>query len=376
MAADFERTSVPGVYRRGRRYVVMYRDPFGRQRKRSATTLAEARVLKSELTASVARGEYREQSRLRFDEYARQWVAGYEGRTARGIRARTVEEYRRDLERDAIPHFGRMRLAEIEPRHVKAFAGALADRGLAPRTVRNALTPLRALFATAVEEGLLRSNPCAGVRLGGRRRPDAERSHGPRALTEAQLVALIDATPEEWRLLVTTLAHTGLRISELVALRWGDIDLGARRVRVRRAIVDGVADVPKSAYGVRDVPLPRALADGLAARRRRGSHSGDDDPVFTSPRGGLIDPRNLLRRVVKPAAVRAGVPWAGLHTLRHTYASLLFRSGWNAKQVQMVLGHHSPAFTLAAYVHLMPDDLPEPVFSAQQPAGGAASTGP
>ena len=71
---------------------------------------------------------------------------------------------------------------------------------------------------------------------------------------------------------------------------------------------------------------------------------------------------------MKAAAKRAGVPWAGLHTLRHTCATMLFRSteqggaGANAKQVQMWLGHHSPAFTLATYVHLLPDDLPEPAF--------------
>jgi integrase len=77
-----------------------------------------------------------------------------------------------------------------------------------------------------------------------------------------------------------------------------------------------------------------------------------------------LDPSNVLHRMMKPAAEAAGVPWAHIHTLRHTCASRLFRNGWNAKQVQMLLGHHSPAFTLAAYVHLMPDDLPKPV-SAQ-----------
>jgi hypothetical protein len=67
-------------------------------------------------------------------------------------------------------------------------------------------------------------------------------------------------------------------------------------------------------------------------------------------------------RVVKGAGKTAGVPWAGLHTLRHSAATILFRRGWNAVQVQKFLGHHSPAFTLAVYVHLLPDDLPEPDF--------------
>jgi len=84
---------------------------------------------------------------------------------------------------------------------------------------------------------------------------------------------------------------------------------------------------------------------------------------------------------MKPAACRAGVPWAGFHTLRHTCASMLFRSGWNAKQVRVVLSHHSPASTLATYVHLISEDLPEPVFPVdlgeqRQNAGGQRARGP
>ena len=111
-----------------------------------------------------------------------------------------------------------------------------------------------------------------------------------------------------------------------------------------------------------------------ALRELRGGR-GDDELVFTSGRGKLIDASNLMGRVLKPAAVRAGLgewvvsggrkrarTWVGFHTLRHTCATSLFRGGANAKQVQMWLGHHSPAFTLATYVHLLPDDLPDAAF--------------
>jgi integrase len=84
--------------------------------------------------------------------------------------------------------------------------------------------------------------------------------------------------------------------------------------------------------------------------------------VFASQSGGYLDASNVAARVLKPAARRAGVPWAGFHTFRHTCATMLFRHGLNAKQVQMWLGHHSPAFTLSTYVHLLPDDLPDPGF--------------
>jgi integrase len=71
---------------------------------------------------------------------------------------------------------------------------------------------------------------------------------------------------------------------------------------------------------------------------------------------------NVFNRVLKPAAVKAGVPWAGFHTLRHTCATHLFRGGMNPKQVQVWLGHHSPAFTMATYVHVLPDELAAPAF--------------
>jgi integrase len=84
--------------------------------------------------------------------------------------------------------------------------------------------------------------------------------------------------------------------------------------------------------------------------------------VFPSEAGTVIDSSNLMQRVLKKAGRRAGVPWVGFHTFRHTCATTLFRSGLNAKQVQVWLGHHSPAFTLATYVHFLDDDLPDADF--------------
>jgi hypothetical protein len=96
--------------------------------------------------------------------------------------------------------------------------------------------------------------------------------------------------------------------------------------------------------------------------------------VFASSTGGRLDPGNLHGRMFKPAARAAGVGWAGFHTLRHTCATELFRRGLNAKQVQVWLGHHSPAFTLAVYVHMLSDELPESPFGP--PGGNQVGTKP
>ena len=361
------KTGSPGIYKRGSRYVVIFRDPHGRQRKRSARTLAEARDLKATLTADVRRGEYRALSKVTFAEYAAEWITSYQGRTSRGIRPETLADYRHDLGLDAngsvtgagaVAFFGSMPLASIEPRDIKRYAAELGARGLAPGSVRNALAPLRALLATAYEDGLIRGNPAAGLRI-VQRVQDDDAEHMTKALTEDELRALLAEIPDEWRLFFEFLAHSGLRIGEAVALTWADVDVGARRLRVRRRLYRGRFDVPKSKYGRRTIPLSKGLANALG---RLHINAPENGPVFPSQEGTHLDPSNVAARVLKPAARRAGVPWAGFHTFRHTCATMLFRHGLNAKQVQMWLGHHSPAFTLETYVHLLLEDLPDPAF--------------
>jgi integrase len=370
--------NAPGIYRRGSRYVVVFRDPLGKQRKRAARTLAEARDLKATLTADVRRGEYRTLSKVTFAEYAPEWIRTYAGRTSRGVRDATRDDYRKRLGLDeegqptgdgAVAFFGRMPLSAIEPRDVKAYAERVAARGVAPNTVRLALAPVKALLATAVEEGLIRFNPSVGLRLAAGRPEEAKEEHA-KALTEEELGKVLAAIPDGSRLFFEVLAQTGLRIGEAIALRWQDVDLSRRRVHVRRRWYRGSFDTPKSKYGRRDVPISQRLADELELRWLL--EEDIEGLVFPSSTGKVLDQSNLMSRVLKPAARTAGVPWAGFHTFRHTCASILFRRGLNVKHVQMWLGHHSPAFTLGVYVHLIPDDLPDAdVFAVPVGNGGA-----
>lgn len=354
MSRSLIRTSVPGVYRRGGTYVIVLRDRSGRQFKRFADTLNEARSLRAKLVADVERGELSETRRTTLAEYFAEWRFTYGGRSSRGLRQGTLNDYARVIERDVIPLFGNVQLADIRMAHIKRYASGMAERGLANNTIRRNIAPLRALLATAVEDGLIRSNPAAGFRnVYGKRRQDVVTQ---RALSDEDLARLIDAAQPEYRELLEFLAETGLRIGEAIELRWGDLDLAKGRAQVQRRWYMGSVDAPKSRFGIRSVPLTPERRELLAARAGR-----DTELVFTTPRGDRIDSSNVLKRVLRPAADAAGVPWATVHCLRHTCASRLFRAGWNAKQVQMMLGHHSPAFTLATYVHLMSDDLPMPL---------------
>lgn len=371
MAAPMESTRYPGIYRRGSRYVIRYR-AGGRKRSEAVRTLDQARRLKRAREAERDRGEFFEPSRVTFETYATEWVEVYTGRGRSGFRESTREDYRRELRRWVFPFWGdRLRLSELTPRHVSQLVAHLAsqkgirEKPLSDSTIRSILNPVRACLATAVEDGLIRSNPAQRVRLPHRPRLEEDGEEEVRVLPRqkaATLVALIDP---RYQLMFRVLMATGLRVSELLALRWGDLHLKdpSPHLKVRRAVVRGRLHPPKTRQGKRDVPLPRDLVSELREKRVGTRWSDDDHLVFpsSSDAGTPFQPGNLRRRVLAPAATKAGVPWASFHTFRHTCASMLFQRGANAVQVQRWLGHHSPAFTLATYVHLMSHDLGEPL---------------
>jgi integrase len=379
----------PGFYRERGLVYFRVRDRRGRRRWLTAPTIKEAERKKVAAEIAIERGEFRERSRDTFASYAAVWVETYTGRTGRGISESTRKEYRRALDRHAVPFFGRMRLGEIEPQDVKAYVLELSKTGRAPNTVRLAVAPVKTLFATALEEGLIRSNPAAGIRLPQSRPTDVDDDGAPvKAMSEPELVALlaqVAADAPEWHLFFRFLAWSGLRIGEAAEVRWKDIDLGAGTVRVRRAFYDGRVGQPKSKYGRRTLRLPPELARTLWAHRAGAT---DDKLVFSAGGGTRIRQSNLVRRVLKPCAAAAGLgkmvrtekgalraeSWVTLHTFRHTCATILFRRGWNAVQVQMWLGHHSPAFTLATYVHLLDADVPTPEFFDQLAPAAAGCT--
>ena len=378
----------PGFFRRRALVYFRFRDQRNRRRWASAKTIRAAERLKAELETDVRRGDYRDRSRETFASYAASWVDTYAGRTARGISERTRDDYRSQLEQKAIPFFGEMRLAEIEPRDLREYARALEQRPLAPNTVRLAVAPVRVLLATGVEDGLLRSNPAAGLRL-AQRRPESEDGEDEqvkaKAMSEAELRCLLDTIAEaapEWWLFFCFLAWSGMRIGEAIELRWRDVDLGERIVHVRRRFHRGRVGPPKSRFGKRRLRLTPELARALW-RLRAETGAGDDELVFIAGGGARVDASNLMSRVLKPAAVAAGLgelvregrklraeSWVGFHSFRHTCATVLFRQGWNAKQVQMWMGHHKPSFTIDTYVHLLDEDVPEPTFFDALAGGG------
>jgi integrase len=353
----------PGFYRHGNQIAFKIRLRSGRTRWGSAPTLRAAKRRREELQTDARRGQITGPTE-RFDTYARTWIDTYPGRTSRGLRKATRDGYRIQLEQHAIPYFGTMPLAQITPVDVREYTTHVAakirkrmKREPAKNTVRLALAPVKALLATARDDGLIASNPAAGVRL---LIPDQHHDGQPvKAWTPDEFERLAGQLEGRDLLLACFLVEIGPRRGELLELRWSDVDLGAGTVTINRTIYKGRVTPPKSRYGRRRLRLSGELARELW-QLRKDTRAGDADLVFRNGNGARWKAEQLVADVLRPAAQCAGIPWLGLHGFRHTCATSLFRDGANPVQVQMWLGHHSAAFTLATYVHLLPEDLPEP----------------
>lgn len=360
------KTKTPGVFKRidGKGRTIGYACVFRsgtRQRKRHARSYEEAKRIKRESEADRDRGELQERSAITFRCYLDEWVDRYRGQGRRGFRETTREEYRRLIGAYAHRYFpARLKLVDVSTYTLARFVDWLADeevqgKTLGDRTIANATIPLRAALATAKREGLIRHNPAQGLALPPRQELDGEEI---KVFTPEQLATVIEGAPERHRLLLELLAATGLRISEAIALQRLHVQLegGEPEVCVRRALVRGRIEPPKTKHGRREVRLPASLASKLRAHLAGQPDQESTAILFPNESGAPLDPSNLRPRVLKPLVRQAGAPWAGFHTFRHTFASMHLRRGTNLLQLSRALGHHSPAFTLTRYTHLLPGE--------------------
>ncbi|HVO55957.1 MAG TPA: tyrosine-type recombinase/integrase [Solirubrobacterales bacterium] len=362
------KTKTPGVYRRvdGEGATVGYVaviEVAGKQRKRSARTYEEARRIKRGSESDRDRGVLQPNTAITFLQYLDEWVERYRGQ-GRGFRENTRDEYRRLIHCHARHYFSkRLKLTDVTTYELARFVDWLRDedeqgKRIADSTIANVMMPLRSALATATREGLIRHNPSRGLVLP--REPEQNHEDDEetvKVFSREQLSALLAMAPEPHRLLFEVLAGCGLRISEAIGLQRLHVllDEPPPEICVRRALVKGRIGPPKSKYGRRDVPLTPRLARKL--REHLGADAEDSAALaFVNEAGGPIDPNNLRRRILKPLVQEVGAPWAGFHTFRHTFASMHLSNGTNIVQLSRVLGHHSPAFTLSRYTHLLPGE--------------------
>ncbi len=357
------------VARKGNQfYAVIYEglDPVTGKEKRSWHPAGPNRAIAEELArrlAAEAEGANDSTRSLTFGAYlTEQWLPGKANTLAKS----TWHSYRRKIERHILPTLGRIPIRRLKVSDLERLYDSKlrpTDAGvkpLAPKTVLEIHLIIRGALAAAVKRGMLTRN-VALVAHAPRLRSIPK--HEPQAWTAEQVAQFLRAAvshrlfPAFW-----LAANTGMRRSELLGLKWGDIDLDKAAVSINRGLVaigyELTESRGKTANSRRSIDLDPTTVNILTAwktwtaveQRITGT---DSEHVFTTADGGPVHPHSISQ-VFERVARNAGLPVIRFHDLRHTHATLLIKEGVPVKVVSERLGHATTAFTIETYQHVLP----------------------
>lgn len=344
---------------RDRRYADRWRArvrlPDGTQRERVFDRQVDAKRWAAQTEAAAARGEYVEPSKLRFEAYATQWLAGQHH-----LRSSTRGLLESRLRKHVFPVLGSLELRAVTRTHCAKVVANCVAAGLAPGTIREIARAMTSVLRAAVAERLISTNP-------------AERLSLPKVppkrvdvLTGHQIDEIISATEPRYRAMAILAAETGARSSELRAARVssfappvhmrGDLVPARSTWTIDAAVVQGGRELGPTKTGTaRDVTITRRV---IAALRDHvdAFGVGPDGLMFTTATGLALDGKDATRIWGRATSGTSLPPRAGWHLLRHSHASRLLSEGVGVPAVAHRLGHASVATTLAYYAHTVPSD--------------------
>lgn len=332
-------------------------------------TKKEAQAKLAELLNALNKGTYVERSSVTVAEYMRERLAYWR----LSLSPKTIERYAELIENQIVPHLGRIVLQKLRPEDIEAWFATLMtsgrrDRkgGLSARTVGHAKRVLLKALDEAVENGKVARNVAAKKKA-----PKVE-SNEVQILNEETIAKLLSDLPGHrlWPQAVTSL-FTGMRLGEILALRWNAVTLdgGPATIRVRESLEQTKAGLrfkePKTKHGQREITLPDIVIEALREHRKQQlelrfkmglGKLPDDALVFpASPEGEPFPPKRFSR-AWEDAAKKIGAPEITFHALRHTHASMLIDQGIDVVMISRRPGHARPEITLRIYAHLFKKD--------------------
>ncbi len=331
-----------GIYRAN----FTYTDPRTGARKRCRQSLGtrdgrEARKLEAHLRVELETMPTEEETKqdASFSGFAAYWLDLH---VKVNLKPSTYRSYEQTLRVHLVPFFGDTNLREITVERVEAYKAAKSSTHSA-KTVNNHLGILGKLFADAVKWEYADRNPAHEVQP--LRLPPQD---GFNFWEPEQSSAFLEAVKEkrpEWHPFFLCALHTGMRLGELCALRWQELDLDKGQIHVKRSRSHGVVTTPKSGRS-RTIAMSSALKAAL--REHKPTEPGE--LVFPYRKGGYLD-RAKIKSTFRTCIRAAGVPTIRLHDMRHTFASQLVMRGVPMRGVQQLLGHSTLEMTMR-YAHL------------------------
>jgi len=338
------------------RWQVRYLDPLGRERSKNFKRKADAEAFSATVTADVLRGDYIDPTagKTTFAHYAEVWEA-----TRSDLARASRDRDHSYLHSMILPTFGPRSVASVKTSDVTRWLSGLSQ---APSTKRLALRILYSILEVARLDGAFKVNPAADVKP-----PKVGKSHKGRALSDADLRAVLDAAEEvasRTAGMVWLMARCGLRVGEAIALKRTNIDFTAGTITATGSMSrrDGLLPLKgREAGESRTVPMPADVAVRIKEHLAAQTVADLSGSVFTAARGGAVRYDNWRTRTWSKIVTEAGVGAVTPHDLRHTCATRLFQvDRWNPAEVQAFLGHSDPRVTLAIYTHVESGGLPKP----------------
>lgn len=269
------------------------------------------------------------------------------------------------------PALGEIMLIDLTPRLLQSFYNYKTEQGLSPKTIVNINLFLHHALQYAVNEGYINGNPAEAINLSRGYKPQIE------VLTRDEQMQLMQCSYQHrYGVFIRLVLFTGLRMGELLGLRWEDIDIQIGLLHVRRTLnrlnkinpdehsnsTEIVIQPPKSQNSIRTIPLLPANIEDLQGWRQiqqqdaitAGEAYAASGFIVTNPMGGYIEPdtfRGYYKKLLAAGELR---PFT-FHALRHTFATRALEQGMDAKTLSVLLGHYSVAFTLDTYAHVLDD---------------------
>jgi Site-specific recombinase XerD len=268
------------------------------------------------------------------------------------VKISSLQTYTNLMKKHILPALGALNLAAVTPGIVRKWIDEMANSGLASSTVSNAYRLFAAAMKAAWEDGQIQKNPCRKIRV---QRTEKEEQ---RILThkEQEMVKEYASGARELPALLSL--YTGMRLGEVCALKWADVDFEQGTITVKRTvqrILRGaktalMIGTPKSLHSRRTIPVPVFLLKQL----HEMIADNDEDTFIFGTTATPAEPRTVQRRFSR-FMEKLGIQNVHFHTLRHSFATRLLELGVDIKTVSVLLGHGSAKITLDCYAHSLTD---------------------
>jgi integrase len=306
---------------------------------------------------ALGRGTYVDPSDKTLIAWCREWYETYKEAT---LKANTKEKYNTSFKRLVKADIANMKLKDLSLELIQKYYNGLKKQGKSTATIKATHILINGALEKAEETNRIIKNPARLVII-----PKDDETREAKALPEKErdLFMLEMGRRSHYYMFALFLENTGLRPGEAVALNRSDLDFKKNKVKVNKTyvrVLKSKENSPKTRSSKRSVPVPENIIKLMKEYMIKQPNQKDSDPLFQTLTGTRTSPRNILRQF-KAVGEKIGCEWVNLHTMRHTYASRLFKEKVDIKIISKLLGHKNVTTTYNTYVHFIDNTVEDSV---------------